>query len=102
MSNYTVTFTWFTSADAVENNGTDVIIHSDNIFQDPITVITEPNTGTIQIQVKGSDGEWFTPDLPEFSNQSQNKSLMFVGRKNMPETRVLATGNAKFALIGPL
>lgn len=96
--NFARSSVWYTSADSEEQNGDDVIIYADNPYQEDLVMIVEPNAGDVQIQVKDSSDNWFTPTGSEFT--ITEKTLVKIPRKNMPDTRILATSDATFCIHG--
>lgn len=61
----------------------------------------EPGTGNVQIQFLRSDGTtWFTPANPDYTIAAED--VVQLERRNAPPTRILATGNAKFAFFGDI
>lgn len=59
----------------------------------------EPGTGNVQIQLLQSDGlTWYTPTNEDHTTDVAG--AMRIERRNAPTIRILATGNAQFALTG--
>ena len=60
----------------------------------PMTIVVEPNGGSVQIQLRDSAGLWFTPDAAEYTLTLAGPTR--VERANTPRMRIIATGGAKF------
>ena len=59
----------------------------------------EPGTGDVQIQLLQADGvTWYTP--ADEDHTIDVEGAMRIERRNAPAIRILATGNAQFALTG--
>jgi len=100
-TNYVCTPIWYD----VQNNtdtGTagDVIAYAAGPYAQDLNVTCEVNSGTVQFQVKNSLGVWFTPS--EVSYTVQDSNLVRLPRANMPDVRIIATGDAKFYVEGSL
>lgn len=80
---------WFTSADSY-------VIHSGRHYEAPITVTVDPGTGNVQIQFKNSAGTWTTPADVAFTIDAFG--VYELPRANVPEARIIATGNAQFQI----
>lgn len=64
----------------------------------PISVLVEPGTGHVELQVKNSSDSWTTLTNPEFTLDAED--LYVIERANRPEMLIVAVGNAKFAVTG--
>ena len=91
---YTVTPIWYTSAN------TDVIAYADGPHADDINISCFPKTGSIVIQIKDENDTWVTPS--EAAYTILESGLVRLPRANMPDMRILATGDAVFAISGEL
>ena len=60
----------------------------------PMTIVLEPNGGSVQIQVRDSSGAWFTPDHSDYTLTLAGPTR--VERANTPEMQIIATGAATF------
>lgn len=100
-TNYVCTPIWY---DAQNNTDTgtadDVIAYAAGPYAQDLNVTCEVNSGTVQFQVKDSTGTWFTPS--EVSYTVQDSNLVRLPRANMPDVRIIATGDAKFYVEGSL
>lgn len=99
-TNYTCTPKWFTISDQVENGGDDVIAYAAGPYAQDLNVTCVVNSGTVQFQVKDNNGAWFTP--AEASYTVHDSNLVRLPRSNMPDVRVIATGDATFYIEGSL
>lgn len=93
-TNYQVVPIWYTSAD------TDVIVTRGGPYATDVNVTCIPNAGNIQFQVKDQNGAWFTP--AEASYTVTDSNLVRLPRANMPDVRILATGDATFYVEGDI
>lgn len=93
-TNYTCTPVWYTSVDV------DVIAQIGGPSAPDLNVTCIVNTGNIQFQVKDELGAWFTPADASYTVTVSN--VIRMPRANMPDMRVLATGNATFSITGAL
>jgi len=93
-TNYTCVLTWYVLTDV------DVIAQIGGPSAPDLNVTCIPNTGTIQFQVKDENDAWFTPADASYTVTVAN--VIRMPRANMPEMRVLATGDATFAITGAL
>lgn len=93
-TNYVCTPVWFTSANL------DVIAKAAGPHAVDLNVTCVVNSGDVQFQVKGPDGEWFTPSESSYTVIDSN--LVRLPRANMPDVRILATGDATFSVQGSL
>lgn len=91
-TNYVCTPVWYTSANE------DVIVHAGSPSAVDLNVTCIVNTGNIQFQVKDNNGVWFTP--AESSYTVTDSNLVRLPRSNMPDIRILATGDATFSVAG--
>ncbi len=93
-TNYTCVPVWYVLTDV------DVIAQAGGPSEPDLNVTCVVGTGTVQFQVKDDQNAWFTPADASYTVTVSN--LIRMPRGNMPEMRVLATGNATFAVHGPL
>lgn len=93
-TNYTCVLKWYLAADV------DVIAQSGGPSEPDLNVTCIVNTGTVLFQVKDDQDEWFTPADASYTVTVSN--VIRMPRGNMPEMRILATGDATFAVHGPL
>ena len=93
-TNYVCTPIWYTSADD------DVIAYAAGPGAEDLNITCVVGTGNVQFQVKDEDGDWFTPSEASYTVTASN--LVRLPRANMPDVRILATGNATFSVAGPL
>ena len=99
-TNYVCVPKWYTLADKTEEGGEDVIAYAAGPHAVDLNVTCVVNTGTIQFQVKDYNGNWFTPS--EVSYTVSDSNLVRLPRANMPDIRIIATGDAKFYVEGSL
>lgn len=100
-TNYVCTPIWYD----VQNNtdtGTepDVIAYAAGPYAQDLNVTCVTNTGNIQFQVKNASDVWFTP--AEASYTVLDSNLVRLPRANMPDVRIIATGDATFSVHGSL
>lgn len=93
-TNYTCVLVWYTSAD------TDVIAQIGGPSAPDLNVTCLVGTGSVVFQVKDDQDAWFTPADASYTVTVSN--VIRMPRANMPDMRVLATGNAKFSITGAL
>jgi len=93
-TNYVCTPVWYTSADL------DVIALAAGPHAVDLNVTCFVGTGDVQFQVKNPTGGWFTPSESAYTVVDSN--LVRLPRANMPDVRVLASGNAQFSIEGSL
>lgn len=93
-TNYVCTPKWYVAADI------DVIAYAAGPHAVDLNVTCIVKTGNIQFQVKDELGAWFTPSESSYTVLASN--LVRLPRANMPDIRILATGNATFAVEGSL
>jgi hypothetical protein len=93
-TNYVCTPVWFTSAD------TDVIAYAAGPHAVDLNVTCVVGSGNVQFQVKDQAGDWFTPSESSYTVIDSN--LVRLPRANMPDVRILATGDAAFTVQGSL
>jgi len=60
----------------------------------PMTIVVEPNGGTVQIQFRDSAGVWTTPASDDYALTQAGPVRL--ERSNTPAMRIVATGDAKF------
>lgn len=93
-TNYVCTPVWYDSTDL------DIIAYAAGPHAEDLNVTCFVGTGDVQFQVKDPDGNWFTPSEASYTVLASN--LVRLPRANMPDVRILATGNAKFSVEGSL
>lgn len=93
-TNYVCVPVWYTAADL------DVIAQPGGPSAVDLNVTCLPKTGDIQFQIKDELDAWFTP--AEASYTVLDSNLVRMPRANMPEMRILATGDATFSVAGAL
>ena len=93
-TNYSCVPVWYTSAD------TDVIAQTAGPSAVDLNVTCIVNTGNIQFQIKDENDAWFTPSEASYTVLASN--LVRLPRANMPDVRILATGDATFSVAGAL
>jgi len=93
-TNYVCTPVWYTATDLA------VIAQAAGPSAVDLNVTCIVHTGTIQFQIKDELGAWFTP--AESSYTVIDSNLVRMPRANMPDMRILATGNATFSVQGAL
>ena len=93
-TNYTCVLVWYSSAD------TAVIAQIGGPSAPDLNVTCVVGTGTVQFQVKDDQDAWFTPADASYTVSVSN--VIRMPRANMPDMRVLATGNALFSIAGAL
>ena len=99
-TNYVCTPVWYTAADSVENLGEDVVAKAAGPSAVDLNVTCIVNTGDIQFQIKDAADAWFTPSEASYTVTASN--LVRLPRANMPDVRILATGDATFSVAGAL
>ena len=92
--NYTCVVTWYTSADLA------VIAQAVGPHAVDLNVTCVVGTGNVQFQVQDQNDAWFTPAESSYTVTVSN--LVRLPRANMPAIRILATGDATFAVTGDL
>jgi hypothetical protein len=93
-TNYTCVPVWY------DNTAVDVIAQIGGPSAPDLNVTVIAGTGTVQFQVKDDQDAWFTPADASYTITVSN--IIRMPRANMPEMRVLATGDALFAITGAL
>lgn len=93
-TNYVCTPVWYTAAD------TDVIARAAGPHAVDLNITCVVNSGNVQFQVKDNLGNWFTP--AEASYTVLDSNLVRLPRANMPDVRIIATGDATFSVEGSL
>ncbi len=93
-TNYTCVAKWYLAADV------DVIAQIGGPGAPDLNVTCIVNTGTVLFQVKDELDAWFTPADASYTVSVSN--LIRMPRANMPDMRVLATGDATFSIAGAL
>lgn len=99
-TNYVCNPIWYALADKAEEGGEDVVARAAGPHAQDLNVTCVCNTGTIQFQVKDNLGAWFTPNEASYTVNDSN--LVRLPRANMPDVRIIATGDATFYIEGPL
>ncbi|ACL81424.1 hypothetical protein [Sulfitobacter phage EE36phi1] len=99
-TNYLCTPIWYTFSDRVEEGGEDVIAYAAGPYAQDLNVTCVCGAGTVQFQVKNHLGVWFTPAEASYTVNESN--LVRLPRANMPDIRIIATGDATFYVEGPL
>lgn len=99
-TNYVCIPKWYTVADKTEEGGEDVIAYAAGPHAVDLNVTCVCNAGTIQFQVKNNLDVWFTP--AEASYTVNDSNLVRLPRANMPDIRIIATGDATFYIEGSL
>lgn len=98
--NYECTPIWYTFSDKTEEGGEDVVAVAAGPHAQDLNVTCVCNAGTVQFQVKNNLGAWFTPAEASYTVSESN--LVRLPRANMPDIRIIATGDATFYVEGPL
>lgn len=93
-TNYVCTPVWYDSTNM------EVIAYAAGAHAVDLNITCFVGTGTVQFQVKNPAGDWFTPTEASYTVLASN--LVRLPRANMPDIRILATGNAKFSVEGSL
>ena len=93
-SNYVCTPVWYVSTDLT------VIAYAAGPHAVDLNVTCVVGTGTVVFQVKNHLGAWFTPSEASYTVLASN--LVRLPRANMPDVRILATGDATFSIEGSL
>lgn len=91
---YVCTPKWYDATD------TDVIVRAAGPHAVDLNVVCWVGDGNIQFQVQDPDGNWFTPSEASYTVVDSN--CVRLPRANMPDIRILATGTAKFHVVGDL
>lgn len=99
-TNYVCTPIWYDYTAKTEEGGEDVVAQAAGPHAQDLNVTCVTGSGTVQFQVKNADGNWFTPAEASYTVNESN--LVRLPRANMPDVRVIATGDAKFYIEGPL
>ena len=93
-TNYTCTPVWYTASDLA------VIAFAAGPSAVDLNITCVVGTGNVQFQAKNDADEWFTPSEASYTVLDSN--VVRLPRANMPDIRILATGNAKFSVAGAL
>lgn len=93
-ANYVCTPVWYSATD------TDVISQSSGPHAEALNITCVVNTGTVQFQVKDDQDNWFTPADSAYTVSVSN--LVRLPKSNMPDIRIIATGDAVFSVAGAL
>ena len=93
-TNYTCVPTWYVLTDVA------VIAQIGGPSAPDLNVTCVVGTGTVQFQVKDELGAWFTPADASYTVTVSN--VIRMPRANMPDMRILATGDATFSVTGAL
>jgi hypothetical protein len=99
-TNYVCTPVWYTAADSDEQSGEDVISYAAGPAAVDLNITCIVNSGDVQFQVKDQNDMWFTPSEASYTVLASN--VVRLPRANMPDIRILATGNATFSVAGDL
>ena len=99
-TNYVCTPVWYTAADSAEQSGEDVISYAAGPAAVDLNITCVVNSGDVQFQVKNHNDVWFTPSEASYTVLASN--VVRLPRANMPDIRILATGNATFSVAGDL
>ena len=93
-TNYTCTPVWYLAADV------DVIAYASGPHAVDLNVTCVVKAGNIQFQVKDELDAWFTPSEASYTVTDSN--VVRLPRANMPDIRIIATGDATFSITGDL
>jgi len=99
-TNYVCTPVWYTAADSTEQSGEDVISYAAGPSAVDLNVTCVVKSGDIQFQIKDDQDAWFTPSEASYTVLASN--CVRLPRANMPNIRILATGDATFSVAGSL
>ena len=91
---YTCTPTWFVDTDL------EVIANAAGPHAVDLNVTCIVNSGNVQFQLKDNLDAWFTPSEASYTVLASN--CVRLPRANMPDVRILATGDATFSVNGSL
>ena len=91
---YTCVPTWFTATDL------EVIAKAAGPHAVDLNVTCIVDSGDVQFQVKDNLDAWFTPSEASYTVLASN--CVRLPRANMPDVRILATGDATFSVNGSL
>ncbi len=97
-TNYICVAKWYVAADTDTDDQALAQIGGPSAPDLNVTCVV--NTGTVQFQVKNHLDVWFTPADASYTVTVSN--LIRMPRANMPDMRVIATGDATFAIAGAL
>lgn len=103
-TSYTCTPTWHDATDRSDPPAgeakEDIVAYAAGPHAQDLNVVCFVGTGTIEFQVKDPDGNWFTPNEASYTVAASN--CVRLPRANMPDVRIIATGDAKFYVEGSL
>ncbi len=103
-TNYTCRPVWYDATDRsdppVGEAKDDVIAKAGSPHSEDLNVVCFTGSGDVQFQVQDPDGNWFTPSEASYTVASSN--VVRLPRANMPDVRIIATGDAKFSVSGSL
>ncbi len=91
---------WYTAVDSTEGGGSDVIALSNGPHSVDLNISCIVNSGDIQFQIRDENDLWITPSEASYTVLASN--LVRLPRANMPDMRILATGDATFSISGSL
>lgn len=84
--------------DATDMASADYTIAEGRKYSTPVNILVDAGTGNVQVQFKDKDDAWYTPTDAAYTIDED--ALVTLPRSNMPYTRILATGDAEFCVIG--
>lgn len=93
-TNYSCVPVWYVSTDL------EVIAQAAGPSAVDLNVTCIVNAGDIQFQIKDENDAWFTPSEASYTVLASN--CVRLPRANMPDVRILATGDATFSVAGAL
>ena len=101
-TNYTCTPVWYDSTHNTDTHpdSEDVIIRGAGPYTPDNNIVCDVGTGNVKIQVKNKDGEWFTPSASQWT--IIDSDCVRLPRANMPDVRIIASGDAEFHITGSL
>lgn len=101
-TNYVCTPIWYdvNNNSDLDPDNIDVIAYAAGPYAEALNVTCVVNSGTVQFQVKDNLGNWFTPSEASYTVQDSN--CVRLPRANMPDVRIIATGDAFFYVEGSL
>jgi|TARA_R110002020_G_scaffold47754_15_gene136253 hypothetical protein len=65
---------------------------------DSASIVVDPGSGNVQVQIMDASDTWFTPADASYTLDAADVHIM--PRRNRPETRIIATDDAQFYVIG--
>ncbi|MBL4704065.1 MAG: hypothetical protein JKY54_06065 [Flavobacteriales bacterium] len=75
-----------------------LILKEGEKFSNAKIISIDPLGGNVQFQFMNAAGTWITP--PDAAYTVSIFSVLAIPRVNMPDTRIIATGGARFMLSG--